>query len=95
MNNIKMSKVFSADRFACALLSGTLVLTGSEVEAAVLAIQQHDKLINENQRLRELCQKMADTAKGATRKHYGYRAHQRFESIVRLHKKTIARLNHL
>ncbi|HDI3147873.1 TPA: hypothetical protein PMB01_001697 [Vibrio cholerae] len=50
---IKMAEVFGSEGMKNLHLRGALVLTGPEVEAAVLAVKNHDRLTNEVSKLRE------------------------------------------
>ncbi|EOX3482094.1 hypothetical protein ACPFUU_001609 [Vibrio cholerae] len=50
---IKMAEVFGSEGMKNLHLRGALVLTGPEAGAAVLAVKNHDRLVEENKRLRE------------------------------------------
>uniref|UniRef100_UPI003F580C90 hypothetical protein n=1 Tax=Vibrio cholerae TaxID=666 RepID=UPI003F580C90 len=50
---IKMAEIFGSEGMKNLHLRGALVLTGPEAEAAVLAVKNHDRLVEENNRLRE------------------------------------------
>lgn len=50
---IKMAEVFGSEGMKNLHLRGALVLTGPEAEAAVLAVKNHDRLTEENKRMRE------------------------------------------
>ncbi|HGS5440724.1 TPA: hypothetical protein ACMDUN_002473 [Vibrio cholerae] len=50
---IKMAEIFGSEGMKNLHLRGVLVLTGKEVEAAVLAVKNHDRLTNEVSKLRE------------------------------------------
>ncbi len=49
---IKMAEIFGSEGMKNLHLRGALVLTGPEAEAAVLAVKNHDRLVDENQQLR-------------------------------------------
>ncbi|MDV2299657.1 hypothetical protein [Vibrio cholerae] len=49
-----MAEVFGSEGMKNLHLRGVLVLTGPEVEAAVLAVKNHDRLTEENKLLRDL-----------------------------------------
>ncbi len=53
---IKMAKIFGSEGMKNLHLRGVLVLTGKEVEAAVLAVKNHDRLVSENKRMLEALQ---------------------------------------
>lgn len=50
---IKMAEVFGSEGMKNLHLRGALVLTGPEADAAVLAVKNHDRLVEENKRLLE------------------------------------------
>ncbi|GHW89952.1 hypothetical protein FXE84_17795 [Vibrio cholerae] len=50
---MKMAEVFGSEGMKNLHLRGALVLTGPEVEAAVLAVKNHDRLVLENKRMLE------------------------------------------
>ncbi|EOX1529982.1 hypothetical protein ACPD0J_001481 [Vibrio cholerae] len=55
---MKMSDVFGSEGMKNLHLRGALVLTGPEADAAVLAVKNHDRLTEENKRLREALEKI-------------------------------------
>ncbi|PAR54064.1 hypothetical protein CGT93_10440 [Vibrio metoecus] len=50
---IKMAEIFGSEGMKNLHLRGALVLTGPEAEAAVWAVKNHDRLIDENKQLQE------------------------------------------
>lgn len=57
---IKMAEIFGSEGMKNLHLRGALVLTGPEAEAAVLAVKNHDRLVDENQQLREALSGLLD-----------------------------------
>ncbi|PAR95648.1 hypothetical protein CGT81_16500 [Vibrio cholerae] len=51
---IKMAEIFGSEGMKNLHLRGALVLTGPEAEASVLAVKNHDRLVEENKRLRQM-----------------------------------------
>ncbi|EGR2446762.1 TPA: hypothetical protein ACMDTO_000155 [Vibrio cholerae] len=54
---IKMAEIFGSEGMKNLHLHGALVLTGPEAEAAVLAVKNHERLVEENKKLREALEK--------------------------------------
>ncbi|ELT7568141.1 hypothetical protein R9Y00_000068 [Vibrio cholerae] len=52
-----MAEVFGSEGMKNLHLRGALVLTGPEAEAAVLAVKNHDRLVEENKKLHEALEK--------------------------------------
>ncbi|EKF9299609.1 hypothetical protein O1B50_000102 [Vibrio cholerae] len=55
---MKMAEVFGSEGMKNLHLLGALALTGPEAEAAVLAVKNHDRLTEENKRLRDLLEQI-------------------------------------
>ncbi|EMN6272601.1 hypothetical protein WB484_001269 [Vibrio cholerae] len=55
---IKMAEIFGSEGMKNLHLRGALVLTGPEADAAVLAVKNHDRLVEENKRLRDLLEQI-------------------------------------